>query len=670
MSDIDELCINTLRFLATDAVEKAQSGHPGMPMGAAPMAYVLWDRHLKHNPSNPNWFNRDRFILSAGHGSMLLYGLLYMTGYDVSLDDLKDFRQWGSITPGHPEQDLTPGVETTTGPLGQGFANGVGMAMAERFLREKYNCRAESDTDATTDIGTVDHYTYAICSDGDMMEGISHEAGSLAGSMKLGKLIYLYDSNDICIEGSTAPTFTEDVGARFEAYDWHVQHIEDGNDIEAIDEAISAAKAETEKPSLIIVRTHIAYGSPMQDDAESHGAPLGEENIRAAKEKLGFPPDERFHVPEAALDHMRDAVERGQKAQEAWSKQVSECEMDAPALTEELKEAISGELPADWDLPFKTFTSEDGPIATRNASGDVIEVLADKLPTLIGGSGDLAPSTKTIMDDYEMFTPEHAGRNIRFGVREHAMAGAVNGMALHGGVIPFGATFIVFSDYMRPSLRLAAIMECNSIFIFTHDSIGVGEDGPTHQGVEHAMSLRAMPNMTFCRPADANETAEVWRIAVEREGPVAMALTRQKLPVLDVQKYPIHEGVSRGGYILEDSDGDPDLIIMATGSEVHLALDSAAELRKDDVGVRVVSMPCWELFEEQNERYRDEVLPAGIPKIAIEAGSALGWEKYVGENGAIIALDRFGASAPGDVLMEKLGFNVENVIAHARELLE
>ncbi|MFO7946802.1 MAG: transketolase C-terminal domain-containing protein, partial [Armatimonadota bacterium] len=462
----------------------------------------------------------------------------------------------------------------------------------------------------------------------------------------------------------------KDVGARFEAYNWHVQHVDDGNDIEAIDDAITAAKAETEKPSLIIVNTDIAYGSPLQDDADSHGAPLGEENIRAAKENLGWPPDENFHVPEAALDHMRDAVQRGEDAQQKWTQHLAECRVEAPATTEELMEVLRGELPSDWDLPFKVFTPDDGPMATRNASGDVIEVLADKLPTLIGGSGDLAPSTKTIMDDYGEFTPEEAGRNIRFGVREHAMAAAVNGMALHGGIIPFGATFIVFSDYMRPSLRLAAIMECKSIFIFTHDSIGVGEDGPTHQGIEQVMSLRAMPGFTMLRPADANETVGAWRIAVECDGPAAMALTRQKLPVLDVEKYPVQEGVAKGAYILEAADGDPDIVLMATGSEVHLAMDAAAALRDDDISVRVVSMPCWEIFDEQPEEYQREVLPPGVPKLAIEAGSTLGWQKYVGDNGDVIGLDRFGASAPGDILMDKLGFNVNNVVKHARALLQ
>ncbi|MGC9319891.1 MAG: transketolase [Armatimonadota bacterium] len=667
MSDIDELCINTIRCLAMDAVQRADSGHPGMPMGAAPMGYLLFDRFMRYSPRNPEWFNRDRFLLSAGHGSMLLYSLLHLTGFDLPMEELKSFRQWGSMTPGHPEYGETPGVETTTGPLGQGFGNSVGMAVAEAFLAATFNRPEGSDED----FGLIDHYTYAICSDGDLMEGISHEAASLAGHLGLGKLICVYDDNGISIEGSTDLAFTEDVAQRFEAYNWHVQSVDDGNDLEAIAAAIEAAQQETRRPSIICVRTHIAYGSPMQDDAESHGAPLGPENVRITKERYGFPPDEDFYVPDEVRDHMAQAVERGRQAEEQWRQRMARYREQFPKRAALLERAVAGKLPEDWDMDLPVFTPEDGPIATRNASGEVIEAMKDRLPTLIGGSADLAPSTKTIMDGEGDFCLQNcAGRNMHFGVREHAMGAMVNGMALHGGVIPYGATFLVFSDYMRPALRLSALMDADTHWVFTHDSIGVGEDGPTHQPVEHVMSLRVMPNMAVIRPADANETAIAWKLAIERHSPVALALTRQKLPVLDPERYPVREGALRGGYVLAEAEGGLQVILVATGSEVALALQAREALEERGVGARVVSLPCWEIFEEQPEHYIEEVLPAGVPVLAIEAGSRLGWERWVGEDGDVIGMDRFGASAPGDEVMAHLGFTVENVVERALRLVE
>ncbi|MEA3402822.1 MAG: transketolase [Armatimonadota bacterium] len=667
MSDIDELCINTIRCLAMDAVQRADSGHPGMPMGAAPMGYLLFDRFMRYNPRNPEWFNRDRFLLSAGHGSMLLYSLLHLTGFDLPMEQLKSFRQWESMTPGHPEYGDTPGVETTTGPLGQGFGNGLGMAVAEAFLAATFNRPEGSDED----FGLIDHHTYVICSDGDLMEGVSHEAASLAGHLGLGKLICLYDDNDISIEGSTDLAFTEDVPARFEAYDWHVQSVADGNDLEAIAAAIEAAQQETQRPSLICVRTHIAYGSPMQDDAESHGAPLGPENVRAAKQHYGFPPDEQFYVPDEVREHMDQAIERGRNAEEQWNQRMARYRKQFPERAALLDRAIAGKLPDDWDADLPVFSPDDAPIATRNASGEVIDAMKDRLPTLIGGSADLAPSTKTIMEgEGDFCMGDCGGRNMHFGVREHAMAAMVNGMALHGGVIPFGATFLVFSDYMRPSLRLSALMDADTHWVFTHDSIGVGEDGPTHQPVEQLMSLRVMPNMAVIRPADANETAIAWKLAIERQSPVAMALTRQKLRVLDPERYPVRQGALRGGYVLAEAEGDLQVILVATGSEVALALEAREALQERGVGARVVSLPCWEIFEEQPEQYIDEVLPAGVPTLAIEAGSGLGWERWVGGHGDVIGLERFGASAPGDEVMAHLGFSVQNVVERAMTLVE
>jgi len=669
MRDIDELCVNTLRFLAADAVQQAKSGHPGMPLGAAPMAYVLWDRFLKHNPGNPDWFDRDRFVLSAGHASALLYSLLHTYGYDFPLEEIKNFRQWGSISPGHPESQLAPGVEVTTGPLGQGFGMGVGMAIAERFLAAEFN----TTDDSGREYKVIDHNTYGICSDGDLMEGISSEAASLAGFLKLGKLIYLYDDNDISIEGSTDLTFIEDVPARFEAYGWEVLQVEDGNDLSAIERAIHAAQEDTERPSLIIVRTQIGYASPKQDMAEAHGAPLGDEALDATKDNLGWPHQPRFYIPEQARQHMRQAIERGAQCEEQWEGLLDDYRRADPELAATFELVRAGQLPPDWDADIPVFRPEDGPQATRSSSGAVLNALVGRLPNLVGGSADLAPSNNTHLDGYGDMSPDQPGaRNIHFGVREHAMAALVNGMAQHGGLIPFGATFLVFSDYMRPALRVAALMKAHSIFVFTHDSIAVGEDGPTHQPVEQIMSLRVIPNMAVFRPADANETAQAWRLAIEwNDGPVALLLTRQKLPILDPNEYPIAQGTARGGYVLSEAAADrPDLILIATGSEVSLALDAQGELAEQGIDARVVSVPCWKLFDAQSPEYRTQVLLPQVPKLAIEAGASQGWWRYVGEQGDVIGLDRFGASAPGDVVMEKLGFNVDNVVKRALVLIE
>ncbi len=659
---IDELCINTIRFLAVDAVEKARSGHPGMPMGDAAMAYVLWDRFLKHNPRNPQWPNRDRFILSAGHGSMLLYGLLYLTGYPLSLREIKNFRQWGSKTPGHPEYDPETGVETTTGPLGQGFATGVGMAIAERYLREYFN---------RPGFPIVDYNIYALCSDGDLMEGVSSEAASLAGHLKLGKLVYLYSDNRITIEGSTDLTFTEDVAARFTAYGWHVQRV-DGNDLKGVEQAIRRARRERRRPSLIIARTRIAFGSPNKEGtAESHGAPLGEEEVKRTKELAGWPLSPRFTVPPRVLDHMRKAVDRGRAAEARWKERLRGFAKRHPELYRRWREFISGELPRGWDEGLPEFGPADGPVATRSASGEVLNVLADRVHNLIGGSADLAPSNNTYLKNYPDFGVKKKGRNLHFGVREHAMAAALNGMALSGGIIPYGGTFLVFSDYMRPSMRLAAMMKQHVIYVFTHDSIGLGEDGPTHQPVEQLNSLRAMPGFTEIRPADANETREAWKIALQRRGgPVALVLTRQKLPVLDRVRYAPAERISRGGYVLADTEGMPEVILLASGSEVHIALSAYERLTGEGVRARVVNMASFRLFDEQPSRYRDSVLPPGVEaRVAVEAGSSLGWYRYVGSGGAVIGIDRFGASAPYQVLYERFGLTAANVVRTVRRLL-
>ena len=662
-ADLDQLCINTIRTLAMDGVQKAKSGHPGMPMGTADMAYVLWTRFLKHNPANPTWPNRDRFVLSAGHGSMLLYGLLHLTGYDLPLEELKSFRQWDSLTPGHPEYGLTPGVETTTGPLGQGFANGVGMAIAERFLAATFN---------RPELPMFDHFTYAIVSDGDLMEGLSHEAASLAGHLGLGKLIYLYDDNEISIEGSTDITFTEDVPARFRAYGWYVQEV-DGYDLDGIEAAIRAAQEETERPSLIVCHTHIAYRSPnKQDTAGAHGSPLGEEEVRLTKEALGWPADAHFVIPEQTLAVFRRALEQGQQAEGQWRDMFERYQVTYPEESALLEKLWAGELPEEWADGLPGFGLADGPLATRKASGAVLNAIAASLPTLIGGSADLAPSNNTLLNDYDDFQRETpTGRNFRFGVREHAMGGILNGMALHGGVIPYGGTFLVFSDYMRPTVRLAAMMHLPVIYVWTHDSVWIGEDGPTHQPVEHLAALRAIPNLVVIRPADANETVAAWRLALERrDGPTALMLTRQKLPVLFETMQNPADKVARGAYVLAESSGVSNALIIATGSEVHLALEARDLLAERGIGVRVISMPSWELFDAQPVSYRDSVLPPLVTRrLAVEAGVTQGWAKYVGPSGDVMGLERFGASAPYKVLMDKLGFTAGAVVERVLKLL-
>jgi transketolase len=661
---LDQLCINTLRCLAMDAVEKANSGHPGMPMGAASMAYVLWTRFLKHHPRKPKWPKRDRFVLSAGHGCMLLYGLLHLTGYDLSLDDIKQFRQWGSKTPGHPENLLVEGIETTTGPLGQGFANGVGMAIAQKYLAAHFDRPGHE---------LVDYKIYAIVSDGDLMEGVASEAASLAGHLGLDNIVYLYDDNHISIEGSTDLAFTEDRAKRFEAYGWFVQNVPDGNDLGAIEGALRAAEGEKERPSLIVVRTHIAYGSPnKQDSADAHGSPLGEEEVKLTKQNLGWPLEPTFYIPEEALAHFRKALERGEKAEAEWQKRLQAYRQVFPDLAVEWDRYVRGELPAGWAEKLPAFKPSDGPLATRQASGKVLNAIAPSLPTLIGGSADLAPSNDTYLKGLGDFSKgNYGGRNFHFGVREHAMGSILNGMAL-SGLLPYGGTFLVFSDYARPALRMAALMEAHSIFVFTHDSILLGEDGPTHEPVEHLPSLRAIPNLCLIRPADASETAVAWRVAIERrDGPVALALTRQKLPVIDREKYASAEGLTRGAYVLGEAKGKrPQVLLIATGSEVSVALEAYEKLSAEGVAARVVSMPSWDLFEKQAQTYRDEVLPPEVTaRLAIEAAVPLGWERYVGPKGAVIGMRRFGASAPYKVLAEKFGFTAANVVKRVHELL-
>ncbi len=662
--DIDQLTVNTIRVLTIDAIEQAKSGHPGMPLGAADMAYVLWTQFLRHNPRNPRWPNRDRFILSAGHGSMLLYALLHLTGYDLPMEELKRFRQWGSRTPGHPEYDPELGVEMTTGPLGQGFATGVGMALAERWLRHYFN---------RPGFPIIDHYIYAIVSDGDLMEGISHEAASFAGHQKLGRLIYLYDDNHISIDGPTSLAFTEDVAARFEAYGWHVQKV-DGHDRKAVAQALAQARRVQDKPSLIMARTHIGYGSPhKQDTAEVHGAPLGPEEARLTKERLGWPPDLTFYVPERVYQHMRQAIARGQQWEEEWRRILEAYRAEYPRLAEEFERFMQGELPQGWDEDLPTFEVGKS-IATRKASGAVLNAIAPRIPNLIGGSADLTPSNHTYLKGFGDMSPEEpTGRNVHYGVREHAMAAAINGMVLHGGLIPYGGTFLVFSDYLRPSLRLAALMKIPSVFVFTHDSLWLGEDGPTHQPVEHIPSLRAIPNLTVIRPSDATEVVEAWRYALTHrdEGPIALLLTRQGVPVLDRGVLAPASELHRGAYILAEADGGtPRLILMATGSEVHLVLAARDVLQAQGIPTRVVAMPSWEIFERQPESYRRHVLPPEVTaRLAVEAAAPLGWERYIGTRGAVIGVERFGASAPYKVLMEHFGFTVNNIVARARALL-
>jgi transketolase len=663
---LDQLSINTIRMLAADGVEKAKSGHPGMPMGAAAMAYVLWTRFLRHSPKNPGWPDRDRFVLSAGHGSMLLYSLLHLSGYDLSLEALQNFRQWGSKTPGHPEHRLTPGVETTTGPLGQGFANGVGMAIAERYLAARFNRPGHH---------IVDHFTYGIVSDGDLMEGISHEAASLAGHLGLGKLIYFYDDNHISIEGDTDIAFTENRTGRFVAYGWHVQRVDDGNDIAALEQALNEARKETRRPSLIAVRTHIGYGSPnKQDTAGVHGEPLGPEEIKLTKDNLKWPREPSFLIPDEVSAHFRQAIDAGRKLENRWQTAFEAYRENFEAPAAEWDRWVSGRLAEGWQNDIPVFESDDKGLATRVASGTVLNAVAPKIANLIGGSADLAPSTKTLLGgeaDYQ--ATNYAGRNLRFGVREHAMGGILNGMALHGGLIPYGATFLVFSDYMRPAIRLAALTELKVIYVFTHDSIGLGEDGPTHQPIEQLASLRAIPNLTVIRPCDANETAEAWRAAIShRNGPVALALSRQNLPTLDRKsKYAPAEGLHQGAYILSEAAGNkPDVVLIASGSEVQIALEAAEMITAKGPAVRVVSMPSWELFEAQPAQYHHRILPPQIKaKIAIEAGSPQGWHRYVGEFGHIIALDHFGASAPVKVLYEKFGLTAERIVEKALEIV-
>ncbi len=675
VANLDQLCINTIRFLSVDAVQKANSGHPGLPMGAAPMAYVLWTKFLRHNPSDPQWPDRDRFVLSGGHGSMLLYSLLHLTGYDLSLEEIKNFRQWGSQTPGHPEHGLAPGIETTTGPLGQGFANGVGLALAEAHLAARYNRPGHE---------IIQHYTYGLVSDGDLMEGVSHEAASLASHWRLGRLIYLYDDNHISLAGSTNLCFTEDVTKRFEAYGWQVLSVEDGNDLDAIARAISVARSDTTRPSLIRVHTIIGFGAPhKQNTFEAHGSPLGPDEVKAAKENLGWPLEPAFYVHSEALSIFRLAVEIGQKQQGEWQAKFDAYEQAYPELAAELTRALKGELPEDWNKDLPIFPAGKGQ-ATRVSSGQTLNVIAAKVPNIIGGSADLNPSTNTALKgagDFQNPTRSHddvqgavggewsyTGRNIAYGVREHAMGGISNGLALHGGVIPFTATFLQFADYMRPAIRLASLMEQRVIFVFTHDSVFLGEDGPTHQPVEHVVALRAIPHLVVIRPADANEVVIAWQMAIERRhGPTALIFTRQSVPTFDRSVMAPADHVRRGGYVLIDSGGAPDIILIATGSEVALAVGAQEELAKQNVKARVVSLPSWEIFDEQEQSYKDSVLPPAVTKrLAIEAGVKQGWAQYAGE---VLSIERFGASAPYQVLAEKFGFTVENVVKIAQRIL-
>jgi transketolase len=667
-ADLDQLCINTIRTLTLDAVQKAESGHPGLPLGCAPLAYLLWTRVMRHNPRNPKWPNRDRFLLSAGHGSMLLYSLLHLTGYDLPLEELQRFRQWGSKTAGHPENVLTPGCEITTGPLGQGFANGVGMAMGAAHLSARFN---------QPEFPLIDHYVYSIVSDGDLMEGVASEAASLAGHLKLSRLIYFYDDNRVTIEGPTDLAFTENVPKRFEAYGWHTSTVEDGNDLDAIGRAISEAQGVADRPSLISVKTVIGYGLPTAGTRKAHSDAPGEEAVREAKRKLGWPEDKQFYIPEEALAHYREAVERGARQEQEWSALVERYEQEHADLGSAWRTTMSNDLPEGWEDKLPTFENAK-PVATRAASGEVINALAPHMPMLIGGSADLGPSTNTDIKDGGSFQAgSYEGRTLHFGVREHAMGATLTGISLNGGLIPYGATFFCFSDYMKPAIRLAALSEVQVIYVFTHDSIGLGEDGPTHQPIEHLAALRAIPHLYVIRPADPHETREAWRVAIKRrEAPTALVLTRQKVPVLDQTKYAPAAGAQRGAYTLAEAEAGehknrtPALILIATGSEVSLALQARETLQQEGTPTRVVSMPCWELFEEQPKEYRDEVLPPSVAaRLSIEAGARLGWDRYVGSQGDCISIDRFGASAPGDVALKELGFNVENVLQHARALL-
>jgi transketolase len=661
---LDELCINTIRTLSMDAVQRANSGHPGTPMALAPLAYLLWTRHMKHNPADPDWIDRDRFILSAGHASMLLYSLLYLSGYGLTLEDLKAFRQWESRTPGHPEYGLTPGVETTTGPLGQGLANGVGMAMAEARLAALHN---------RVDHEVIDHHTWVICSDGDLMEGVASEAASLAGHLKLGKLICFWDDNSITIEGSTDLAFTEDVSDRFHAYGWNTITVDDGNDLAALQRAIEEATADP-RPSLIGVRTIIGYGSPNKAGSEdAHGAPLGEEEIRLTKENLGWQWSEPFHVPDEALAHMREQLDRGGALQAEWKARWDAYAAAHPEAADSLQAALERRLPEGWDSEIPGFSVGDKPIATRAASGKVLNAIARQVPWLIGGSADLAGSNNTTIEGETSFSAtNYIGRNLHFGVREHAMGSVMNGLSLHGGVRPYGGTFLIFSDYMRPPVRLAALMQQPVIYVYTHDSVGLGEDGPTHQPIEQLAALRAIPGLVDIRPADAAETAEAWRFIMEYvEGPVFLALTRQAVPHLDRDRFAAAAGLRRGAYVLAEAEGDaPELILLASGSEVALAVEARERLQSEGVPTRVVSMPSWALFCRQSVEYREDVLPPSVTaRVAVEAGSQVGWHQWVGLDGEIIGISRFGESAPAKTVFHELGFNVDNIVAHARQAL-
>ena len=678
-NDFDKKCIDTIRFLAVDMVQKANSGHPGLPLDAAPMAYALWTRWLKFNPGNPLWFDRDRFVLSAGHGSALLYSLLYLTGYELTLEDIKQFRQWGSKTPGHPERDHTPGVETTTGPLGQGMANAVGMAMAEAQLAARYNRHGHR---------VIDHYTYALVSDGDLMEGVASEAASLAGHLRLGKLICLYDDNAVTLSAGTDITFSEDRRRRFDAYGWHTIRVSDGNDLAAIEAALETARAKTSRPTMILVRTHLGYGSPEQDSFKAHGSPLGADGVKKTKQKLGWPTEPDFLVPDDVLAHFRQAVQRGEELEAAWDVRMDAYAKAYPELHAQLQQSIRGELAEGWDADIPVFEADTKGMATRDASSKVMNAFAAKVPAFTGGSADLDPSTKTALKGLGDFNPAasrgedlqgsdaagwgYAGRNLHFGVREHAMGAIVNGLAAHGAMVPFGSTFLIFSDYMRPPIRLAALMGLHVVHVFTHDSVALGEDGPTHQPIEQLANLRAIPDLVLIRPADANETAVAWRVAMEtKDRPVLLALTRQNVPTLDRDRFAAADGLRRGAYVLSDPPGGkPSLILIASGSEVGLIVKAAERLQEEGVAVRCVSMPSWKLFDALTQAERDEVLPPSVrARLAVELGVSQGWERYIGPDGDMLGMERFGASAPAEVLLESFGFTVDAVVARAKALL-
>ncbi len=663
-NELDQQAINTLRFLSVDAIQKANSGHPGMPMGCAPIAYTLYSNFMNHNPKNPKWLNRDRFILSAGHGSMLLYGILHLCGYDVSMDDLKNFRQWNSKTPGHPEFGHTPGVETTTGPLGQGFANAVGMAIAEEHLAAQFN---------KEEYKILDHFIYGICSDGDLMEGLSHEAASIAGHLKLGKLIFLYDNNHISIDGSTSLSFSEDIEKRFLSYEWQALKVDDVNDLEKLNAAITEAQNETDRPSLIICNTHIGFGSPnKQDTSAVHGSPLGEEEVKLTKKNLNWPEDKTFFIPDEVTELFKTVIDEGNKKEEKWNDLFEEYKNKYPEDAKLFTDLMNGNYGDEWKKHLPHFNADEKPIATRSSSGKTLNAIAETLPALFGGSADLHPSTNTYMNDYGSLSSENYGaRNIHYGIREHGMASILNGMAIYGGVIPFGATFFVFSDYLRPAIRLASLSKIRPIYVFTHDSIGLGEDGPTHQPVEHLAALRAIPNVVVIRPADANESVYAWQAAIEHKGsPVALILTRQKLPVIDNSKYAGADNLLKGAYILKESENDLKLILMASGSEVELILSTAEKLEAEGIGTRVVSFPSWELFEAQPVEYKESVFPKNLKaRVSVEAGVKQGWEKYIGDEGVSISIERFGSSAPYKTIFENYGFTADNVYKTAKQLL-